>query len=668
MTVPELPGLTMFVHALGWTLVHFVWQGMLIGAVYYLVTRGLTRQSAIGRYWGGVCCLLASMIAPIVTFTLELNNQAHLALVDQSSGISGLAAVAYASLYDVVGHAVNQAVPLIVVIWAIGVFSLSARTLVSWRLALSLCRDGVQPLNGDMQPTLHNMLRQFGMRRTVSVFESAKISVPTLVGWLKPVILLPTSVIAQMDREQLEMIIAHELGHLRRYDHLVNLVQVVIETTLFYHPVIRWMSAEIRVEREHCCDDLVIRTCGRPVVYAKALANLEGLRAGLLQPAIAATGGNLLARIRRIVKGDENLQGSRRIAVIVTVLAGLTAILGGHSDWLAVSKHVNTGDADKRARYVDPAWSSFLAHRHQWQSALSRMPEYQVSLQQANEPLDPLTDAPEIAVVPEPVLNTPAVEAEQDPLRAASVPVSEAPTSAEIAKFTADPSPAAAPGQHMASAMPLPARKTGLDRLPDAVVEAASQSFETQESGPAAADAVVASPEMPPALETVSNGIPPAEELLANADDALRLPDLEVSFQQDDVIEIKAVKTVRPHYPWKARKAGIEGFVTLEFNLNKHGRVKNIEVVEAFPEEIFNRSAAYALKGWKFDAPEAVHDKIRVVQTFDFNLREELALQEMRRSTCAKTGTRLCNNNRFNSNMEVVYVNPPSKPARPDVN
>jgi TonB family protein len=123
-----------------------------------------------------------------------------------------------------------------------------------------------------------------------------------LFGWIKPVVLLPAAVALGFPRHQIELILAHELGHLRRYDHLVNLAQALLETLLFYHPVVHWISGEVRDERELCCDELVLQlTSGEPCEYARTLASLEELRHVAGSLALAANGGELLERVRRIV-------------------------------------------------------------------------------------------------------------------------------------------------------------------------------------------------------------------------------------------------------------------------------------------------------------------------------------------------------------------------------
>ena len=132
-----------------------------------------------------------------------------------------------------------------------------------------------------------------------------------------PVVLLPVSALAGLSPRQLEMVLAHELAHIRRHDFAVNLVQALVETLFFYHPAVAWLGRTVREEREHCCDDLAVAACGSAVSYARALTALESLRmpgAQPAQPALYATGGSLAERVRRLVLPPRVGCGSRWLA------------------------------------------------------------------------------------------------------------------------------------------------------------------------------------------------------------------------------------------------------------------------------------------------------------------------------------------------------------------
>src|SRR5438045_8014050 len=122
------------------------------------------------------------------------------------------------------------------------------------------------------------LARRLRVSRPIRVLQSAAVQVPAVIGWLRPVILLPASALTGLTPLQLDALLAHELAHVRRYDYLVNLIQSVIETLLFYHPAVWWVSQQVREEREHCCDGLAVAVCGDPHFYASALLSMERLR------------------------------------------------------------------------------------------------------------------------------------------------------------------------------------------------------------------------------------------------------------------------------------------------------------------------------------------------------------------------------------------------------
>jgi beta-lactamase regulating signal transducer with metallopeptidase domain len=196
--------------------------------------------------------------------------------------------------------------PWIAMAWLLGV------SLLAFRLAVGLCvaeqirRRGLTPAADPVQEVVLRLAGQLGIRRTVRVFESSLAAAPTLIGWLSPVILLPASALCGLTPVQLRAILAHELAHVRRHDYLVNLLQTVVETLLFYHPAVWWVSRSIRQEREHCCDDMAVDLCGDRIVYARALAALEERRAASWALSVGANGGTLAARIRRIVGRPES--------------------------------------------------------------------------------------------------------------------------------------------------------------------------------------------------------------------------------------------------------------------------------------------------------------------------------------------------------------------------
>jgi bla regulator protein blaR1 len=288
-----------WIATLGWTLLHFLWQGLAVGAGFALARHRLREARCDTRYAAGLVALALLAACPPATFLIVQYAQgaapaAATALLADSGAGAGTAVVAATA-------AASGWLPWLVAAWAVGVLSIALRALYQWRvLARIVARWSTR--DAALETSLASLCRRFGLLRPVRLLVSARIDTPTLVGWLKPVILLPTSVALGFPRQQVELILAHELGHLRRYDHLINLAQSLLEIVLYYHPVVHWISREVRNEREICCDELVLRiTAEAPREYARTLAALEELRQPPVRLALAASGGVLLDRVRRIV-------------------------------------------------------------------------------------------------------------------------------------------------------------------------------------------------------------------------------------------------------------------------------------------------------------------------------------------------------------------------------
>ena len=156
------------------------------------------------------------------------------------------------------------------------------------------------------------------------VADCDRLDAPAVIGWVRPVILVPVAALSSLTIAQVDAILAHELAHIRRHDYLVNLFQTVAETLLFYHPAVWWLSGRLRLEREHCCDDVAVSISGDAVGYAEALAAIEARRSAPAF-AMAAGGGSLVDRIRRIL-GVSSPSPSLTGWIVAPVLAGVLTL------------------------------------------------------------------------------------------------------------------------------------------------------------------------------------------------------------------------------------------------------------------------------------------------------------------------------------------------------
>jgi beta-lactamase regulating signal transducer with metallopeptidase domain len=264
------------------------------------------------------------------------------------------------SFKDRAGERFTLLLPWLVAAWFAGVILLSIRFVGGLIVAERLKRYEASPLLEQWQKKLSTLAKQLRVSVPVRLCESVLVQVPTVIGWMRPVILVPATALTGLSPEQLEALLAHELAHIRRYDYLVNLMQTAVETLLFYHPAVWWVSGQIRQEREHCCDDLAVAACGSVLVYARALAELEQLRSVAPQLAVAANGGSLLERIQRLVGSparrphrlESGLAGVIALATILSLLAGAqTTILSRITpiDDAQVARSLSTEAAPARA-------------------------------------------------------------------------------------------------------------------------------------------------------------------------------------------------------------------------------------------------------------------------------------------------------------------------------
>ena len=322
--------------AIAWALVHFLWQGALIG----VGALGLIRvaRSASARYVIGVAALGLMLVAPIVTAGYlsaarggEPRSSAHVAAIHApaTTGAIGASTSAPGSLREFAepsetrridgGRVSLQNLSAVLFVWLCGVALLSVRLVRAWFGVHRLVHRNVQPVGQEIHSIVRRVSGRLALDRVVRVCESSAVVVPVMVGWLTPVVLLPVSTISGLAPAQIEALIAHELAHVRRHDYLVNVLQAIVETLLFYHPAVWWMSGQVRAEREHCCDDMAIGVCDR-LAYVTALADLAAMNAAP-HVALAATGGSLVARVRRILGGSsDRLPASGSLSALVVFL------------------------------------------------------------------------------------------------------------------------------------------------------------------------------------------------------------------------------------------------------------------------------------------------------------------------------------------------------------
>ena len=316
---------TLVAEAVGWTLLHSLWQGAIIAAA--LATALLAMRSPRARYTAACAAMLMMLCGFSLTWIRLMPEGAHSAprFTSSSPPASGVGSGAEAA--DARNPALTAAVPWLAPLWAAGVCIAYLWQVGGWVSARRLRRRGVCCVPEDWQTRLARLGARLHLARPILLLESCLVDTPIVLGHFRPVILMPVGLLTRLPVGQIEAVLLHELAHIRRHDYLVNLLQRSVEALLFYHPAVWWISRVIRAERENCCDDVVVALSGDAHEYAVALAALEQDRWPGREPALAAIGGSLVKRIRRLLYPNEPIGAWTPLFAAATLLAGVTVTL-----------------------------------------------------------------------------------------------------------------------------------------------------------------------------------------------------------------------------------------------------------------------------------------------------------------------------------------------------
>lgn len=286
--------------AIGWTLLHSLWQAVLLALLLATVLTFWKKKASNIRYAATVSTLIVLIITVLATFIISYEpamETSALSLLASNDGI-----LENQTWLTWLGDYFQHNMPMLVLLWFSGVAVLSFRFLGEIAYTYHLKNYQVQLAPSFWQKQTKAIAQKIGLKQSIVLKETFRVNTPMVVGIFKPIILMPIGLISGLSNEQVESILAHELAHIRRHDFLINLFQSFIEVLLFFNPAVWWISACVRAERENCCDDLAIQITGDATIYIKTLAQLEEMRTTVGQTTIAFSGqGSVLQRIRRII-------------------------------------------------------------------------------------------------------------------------------------------------------------------------------------------------------------------------------------------------------------------------------------------------------------------------------------------------------------------------------
>lgn len=370
---------------IGWTLIHSLWQGLLIFALLKIAARIFPKAES--RYGLGVGALLLILVSSVITF-LTLNEGA--AGGESFTFVINAATLQVSEQQSSVLDFINSNIIWLIRFWMLG-FVIGMVRIAAGLLYINRLRKHAHPVADEWAHLVDNLSLSLNIRRVV-VMAEASITSPMVVGFMKPVILFPFGLLTGLTPEQVETILVHELAHIRRQDYIINLFQAVVETIFFFNPFVILISSFIREERENCCDDMVIEKGISPISYVRTLAQLEAARSSThLALGISGNKNQLLNRIKRIMENSaKNDWGKGRLVPVALVFLGLIC-----ASWLSIG-------SDSEAKVSQNiAHNAIAADTNKKELKLIK----RGSKKYFNEPTEPTppADVPEIEFVPDDV-------------------------------------------------------------------------------------------------------------------------------------------------------------------------------------------------------------------------------------------------------------------------
>ena len=327
-------------YALGWTVVHSLWQGTLLAVVLSIIMMALEKRSARLRYEVACGALFTMLMMAVATFIIYLDQ--NLATTKITISLAGNSLDPTVAIYQVEGSFLQTTyqsiiafftdhLQLIVNVWFIGFLFFCFRMAGGFVHLNHLRNYDNFPPDQLLQKKLNSLIRQTPLKHSVKIMESALVKVPILLGHLKPLILIPIGTINLLTEEEVEAVLAHELAHIIRRDFSMNIFFTLVEILFYYHPGVWLMAATVRTERENCCDDLALFLCKNPLAYARALYKLEAAHKATRLPGLALSFSSqkkqLLHRVRRILNQPQNKSNIMEKLITTSFLLLTIAVL-----------------------------------------------------------------------------------------------------------------------------------------------------------------------------------------------------------------------------------------------------------------------------------------------------------------------------------------------------
>lgn len=319
-----MQNLTSIIDAIGWALLSSLWQSSVIAMILFVILRlfakSRPRFAYAFSYLMLVLCVSLPIVSVVQSLTMTVDTEVTSSMTVATFSVVETARAGF-SLKGFVASYLRE----IVILWFSIVCLLGLRLMLG--LAWLQCLTGIQhPHQTKLQTLADQLAARFELSVAVAVRVVDGLTGPVTMGFIKPVILMPAAMISKMDVQLIEALIAHELAHIKRFDYLFNFLQNFIEIILFYHPAVWWISKQIRKERENIADDIAANVLGEPRRLALALQELELFQFSQTQIALGANGGELMSRISRLIRPQNQSLGWKAMLSSVAIVSASLAL------------------------------------------------------------------------------------------------------------------------------------------------------------------------------------------------------------------------------------------------------------------------------------------------------------------------------------------------------
>ncbi len=321
-------------YAIGWTIIHSVWQCTLI-ALFIAISYAFTKKaSAAARYWINSLGLLSCVIASGITFYLNYYDSVSIEIVS-TAYITEISSSTQQAYVQTISDIINQHINQIVMVWLVGFALYMSKYLAEFFYCQHIKNNHYKSPNQQYQQLFNELKNSVGITQNIQLRLSEIVDIPCVVGHFKPVVLLPASLVLGLSIKQIEVILLHELGHVRRNDYLISGLQTLITLLYFFNPFARWISSKMDEERENACDDIAVAVSGDPLFYANTLKEFAEMKNNY-SPSVAITGRKnmLINRIKRLFIRDVSFSKTygKAITIMTIFLISIGFSVSGHSD------------------------------------------------------------------------------------------------------------------------------------------------------------------------------------------------------------------------------------------------------------------------------------------------------------------------------------------------